>query len=78
MKANAARFIASCELVNRRNALSEDELQKRYREVEEQFVELTTARQKEWQALRWERLPQLHAARRRDGREGGRALRGRT
>lgn len=56
MQRNVKRFIASCEVVERRNNIGEDELQRREDEIVEEFGgSLDDDRQREWKPRRWER-----------------------
>lgn len=53
MKENVGRFIASCDLVERRNDLPDEELRKREIAIEEKFGALYTDKHHLWQPMRW-------------------------
>lgn len=56
MEGHVGTYVAATELVERRNAVGDDELFRREAEIDEQFGgELTTDRAHEWMPVRWER-----------------------
>jgi hypothetical protein len=56
MRKNVGRFVASCDLVERRNHLAPSELERREKEIERQFGgTLTNDQVSQWQPLRWQR-----------------------
>jgi hypothetical protein len=56
MEENVDRFIVDCEVLERRNDVGEDELQRREAEIVEEFGgTLLDSKKHEWNALRWEK-----------------------